>query len=123
MIAFIPSRDPTRSRNVLSAGTWFIAVGEYHRRPLSLVGEAPTVRLRPFLAVSSETYSAQLAALLNRARAHSDEAPIASSFRCRIIPGDRVKCAANAVRDQRCGMLGMSHSAEVQRFGMHAQNA
>ena len=115
MIAVIPSGGRARSRNVLSASTWFTApsasitvascgvlrggqteleppaeqlAGDdamrrktaatrnarlfrhlYHRL-LLLVGEALTVRppVRSF-AMSSDTYSAQLAALLNCARA------------------------------------------------------
>jgi hypothetical protein len=76
---------------------------------------------RPFASCGVKRYSqrAQLAALLICARA-SDEAGDASPFRCRIVPGDRVKYAASAVRDQRYGMLGKSHSDEVHRFDMHA---
>ena len=70
--------------------------------------------------MSSDTYSARNWQRCLIAPGHSDEAGNASPFRRRIVRGDRVKCAANAVRDQRCSMLGMPHSAEVHRFDMHA---
>jgi hypothetical protein len=49
---------------------------------------------------------------------HSDEAGFTSPFRRRICRGDRVRCAAHAVK--RRGILSVPHAAEVHRFDMHA---
>jgi len=101
--------------NLRHADAWLLRL---LHRPFLLATEATGGSTAgPLLAISSDTYSAQLAAALNRTQ-HSDEAGFTSPFRRRICRGDRVRCAAHAAK--RRGILSVPHAAEVHRFDMHA---
>ena len=73
----------------------------------------------PLLGVSSDTQRAQLAALPNSrpGTPMKQGTPVHFVRPC----SRRSRRAANAMRDQRCGMLGVSRSTAVHRFEMPAR--